>query len=122
MKRDGIVPDILQDDFNPSVLLSIVYPTGTEVLLGNELTSDDTVDEPEIDFVPLNLPALQADNTGERPSAEVSYTLAMLDPDAPSRAEPQYRSFRHWVVRMDSDTACSWCTVALTEGDIRSPG
>jgi len=26
------------------------------------------------------------------------YTLAFVDPDAPSRAEPKFRSWRHWLV------------------------
>lgn len=26
------------------------------------------------------------------------YTLLMVDPDAPSRAEPKRRSFKHWAV------------------------
>lgn len=26
------------------------------------------------------------------------YTLIMVDPDAPSRNAPEFRSFRHWVV------------------------
>ena len=95
-KRDRIIPDVLPaDSFNPSFLFSVVYPNGSEVLLGNELTIDETQDEPLVSFAPMNMPVEQADSTGE----EVGYTLVMLDPDAPSRAEPLYRSFRHWVVR-----------------------
>ncbi|KAF8625487.1 hypothetical protein AX15_005352 [Amanita polypyramis BW_CC] len=29
---------------------------------------------------------------------EATYTLVMTDPDAPSRVEPLYREFRHWVI------------------------
>lgn len=43
--------------------------------------------------------------TGSAPSVSysgakegVKYCLIMTDPDAPSRAEPSYRSFCHWVV------------------------
>ena len=96
IKRDHIIPDVLPaDSFTPSLLFSIVYPNGSEVLLGNELTIDETQDEPLVSFAPMNMPVEQADSTGD----EVGYTLVMLDPDAPSRAEPLYRSFRHWVVR-----------------------
>lgn len=40
----------------------------------------------------------------EKPAVEWSaepndyYTLIMTDPDAPSRADPKFREFKHWVV------------------------
>ncbi len=41
------------------------------------------------------------------------YTLIMTDPDAPSRAEPTYREWNHWlVVNIPGDK--------LSEGEIRS--
>ena len=95
--REQIIPDILPASFQPSVLFSILYPS-CEVLLGNELTPEETVDEPSIIITPLNIPVAQADSSEGDPSHETSYTLIMLDPDAPTRAESIYRSFRHWVV------------------------
>ena len=94
LKSHQILPDVVPELFNPTLLFSVVYPSGKEVLLGNEFTVEETQDEPSIDFTPLNLPTDQIDSDDE-----VSYTLAMVDPDAPSRAEPLYKSFRHWVVR-----------------------
>ena len=94
LKREHIVPDVLPESFIPSLLFSIVYPNGKEVLLGNEFTVEETQDEPNISFTAMNMPTEQADSA----DGEVGYTLAMLDPDAPSRAEPLYKSFRHWVV------------------------
>lgn len=102
LKREHIIPDVLPDTFAPSLLFSIVYPNGREVLLGNEFTVDEAQDEPAISFAAMNMPVEQADST----EGEVGYTLAMLDPDAPSRAEPLYRSFRHWVVRATSVFCC----------------
>ena len=96
LKREHIIPDVLPESFVPSFLFSIVFPNGSEVLLGNELTIEETQDEPIVSFTPMSLPVEQADSSGE----EVGYTLVMLDPDAPARAEPLYRSFRHWVVRL----------------------
>lgn len=93
LKHEQIIPDVVPADFDPTMLFSIVWPNGVEALLGNELTVEDTAEEPSIDFTPLNMPVEQADST-----EEVSYTLVMLDPDAPYRKEPIYRSFRHWVV------------------------
>lgn len=76
------------------MLFSVVYPGGKEVVLGNELLISETVEEPEISFVPMSMPVEQADSTGD----EVSYTLVMFDPDVPTRADPQFKTFRHWVV------------------------
>ncbi|KAI9067786.1 PEBP-like protein [Trametes sanguinea] len=93
LRREQIIPDVLPETiaFAPSVLFSVVYPNGSEVNLGNFLTVEETQDEPEIRFAALNGP-------WDDLAGEASYTLAMLDPDAPSRAEPIYRTFRHWVI------------------------
>ena len=93
LEREQIIPDVVPSShpFAPSVLFSIVYPNGAEVNLGNELTVEETQDEPEIRLAQLNGPWDD--------SAEASYTLAMLDPDAPYRMDAKFRSFRHWVVR-----------------------
>lgn len=94
LKRDNLIPDVLPESFNPSMLFSIAYPGGKEVLLGNQFQIAETTDEPSISFMPMSMPAEQADSEGE----EVAYTLVMLDPDVPSRADPQFKTFRHWVV------------------------
>lgn len=91
-----LIPDVVPSSasFTPSVLFSVVWPNGKAALLGNELTRDETLDEPDIVFTPMWTP-----ESGEG-SIEPSYTLVMCDPDAPSRAEPKYKEFRHWVVRL----------------------
>lgn len=61
-------------------------------MLGNELTKSDTESVPNVQITPVG--ALD----GESTDANTSYTLVMLDPDAPSRADPKYGPFRHWVV------------------------
>ncbi|KAA1479223.1 PEBP-like protein [Dentipellis sp. KUC8613] len=97
LSRVALIPDVLPPTFTPSLFFSVVYPSGTEVLLGNVLTPAETSDEPAISLVPMTIPTEQAWSTGSS-DKEASYTLVMLDPDAPTRAEPMYRSFRHWVV------------------------
>jgi len=105
LKHDNIIPDVVPEDFNPTMLFSVVWPNRrVEVLLGNEMTVEETAEEPSIDFTPMNMPVEQADSAGE----EVLYTLVMVDPDAPYRKDPIYRSFRHWVVtglKSPADTA-----------------
>lgn len=105
LKREGLIPDVLPESFSPSMLFSIIYPNGKEVLMGNEFQIDEAADEPQISFMPMSMPAEQADSAGE----EVAYTLAMLDPDVPSRADPQNKAFRHWVVS-DSHPMTTYCT------------
>ena len=56
-------------------------------MLGTELLRDDTQSEPDVEITPMG---------GDDGSP--TYTLAMLDPDAPSRSDPKYGPFRHWVV------------------------
>ena len=93
LKREQVIPDVLPDSFSPTLLFSIVYPSGREVLLGNEFPLEETKDEPKVSFTPMTGAWEQNEDT-----REVGYTLAMLDPDVPSRAEPEFKSFRHWVV------------------------
>lgn len=100
LERDGIIPDIIPPSlgFAPTHLFSILYPTGREVMLGNAFTKPETQDEPLVSFAPMNMTVAEADSTGEGQDGP-SYTLAMVDPDVPSRVNPENRSFRHWVVR-----------------------
>lgn len=51
--------------------------------LGNELAPSEVQVAPTVEW--------NAD-------ASSYYTLAMVDPDAPSRAEPTYREIEHWLV------------------------
>lgn len=99
LKRESIIPDVLPEDFYPSSLFSIVWPNGKEAVLGNELTREDTLDEPSINFAPMNVPPEQADSSGEAGSVrDLTYTVVMFDPDAPSKADPKFKCFRHWVI------------------------
>jgi len=88
IQSQNLIPDILPASFGESditVPLSVQFPTsGAEVKLGNELLVPDTQERPVVNWP-------EVDGT--------TYTLVMLDPDAPTREGPIYRSFRHWVVR-----------------------
>ncbi|KAH7098065.1 PEBP-like protein [Auriculariales sp. MPI-PUGE-AT-0066] len=87
LQREHLVPDILPASLNASdisVALAIRFPTsGAEAALGNELLVADTQERPVASWP-------EVDGT--------SYTLVCLDPDAPTRDGPIYRSFRHWVL------------------------
>ncbi|XP_050306842.1 protein D3-like isoform X2 [Anthonomus grandis grandis] len=77
-----LVPDILTKA--PDQILSVKYPkSGKTVNLGVEITPLESKPQPEISYEA---------NQGDY------YTLVLTDPDAPSRAEPLRREFRHWLV------------------------
>lgn len=79
---ENIVPDVL-DTFTPTdVKLHVTYGAH-HVGLGNVLTPTQVKEQPAVSW--------QA-KPGEL------YTLCMTDPDAPSRKEPKYREWHHWLV------------------------
>jgi len=77
----GIFPDVI-DQFNPMVELAVTYPHGN-VMYGNEMKPSMCAKPPQVSW-------------GGEPGA--LYTLMMVDPDAPSRANPTARCWRHWIV------------------------
>ncbi|KAL1706578.1 phosphatidylethanolamine-binding protein [Schizophyllum commune] len=99
LKREQLIPDVLPESFYPSGVFSIVFPSGRKVTIGEEIPLEDTVDEPDIIFSPIGV---AEPGTGDiqagAAAQEATYTVVMLDPDAPSRENPLFRSFRHWVI------------------------
>ncbi|XP_022818968.1 protein D2-like [Spodoptera litura] len=80
-KEHCVVPDVI--NISPSELLTIKYPSGSVVTTGKELTPTQVKDQPVVQW------AAKEDEY---------YTLAMVDPDAPSREEPKFREWHHWLV------------------------
>ncbi|XP_054726080.1 phosphatidylethanolamine-binding protein homolog F40A3.3-like [Anastrepha obliqua] len=81
MEANGIIPDII--DTKPKALLEVNYPSGVKADLGKELTPTQVKDQPTVTW---------------KAESDALYTLVMVDPDAPSRAEPTYREILHWLV------------------------
>ena len=79
------IPDVLVGKFNAVVPLKITFPSsGAVAKNGNILTPTHVRRPPVVAFKP-------------NPTNKL-YTIIMIDPDAPSRQEPMYREFVHWVV------------------------
>ncbi|EDV43704.1 uncharacterized protein Dana_GF16396 [Drosophila ananassae] len=78
---NGVVPDVISEA--PSQLLKVTYKNGLVAKDGVELTPTQVKDQPNVEWDA---------QPGE------FYTLIMTDPDAPSRAEPKFREFKHWVL------------------------
>lgn len=90
MESEGVVPDVI--DKTPDDILEVTYPQGKVVHFGNELTPTEVKDVPEVKW---------------KAEPHTYYTLAMVDPDAPSRQEPKFREVKHWLVGniLDNDLA-----------------
>ncbi|RCH91511.1 Phosphatidylethanolamine-binding protein 4 [Rhizopus azygosporus] len=84
LKKAEISPNIVPEGFSPSTLLSIRYPKGEDVALGNFIKPSDSAETPNISFV--------------APDSDAQYTLLLIDPDAPSKQDPKWGPYRHWVV------------------------
>lgn len=85
-----IIPDVIPTsvNFQPSVFFTVHYSsTNVEVNLGQMLSKEVTQEEPEI-------------RIEEGGGTDKSYTMVMTDPDAPSREDPKFGQWRHWVVSL----------------------
>lgn len=80
LTKEQVVPDVI--DVAPAGCLKIKYPSGVEVDYGKELTPTQV----------QSLPSFEYKDTAPL------YTLAMVDPDAPSRQDPKMREILHYLV------------------------
>uniref|UniRef100_A0A1A9ZSW7 Uncharacterized protein n=1 Tax=Glossina pallidipes TaxID=7398 RepID=A0A1A9ZSW7_GLOPL len=76
-----VVPDVI--DTAPQQFLDVIYDKDIKAEKGVQLTPTQVKNEPTV---------MWAADEG------AYYSLIMTDPDAPSRAEPKFREFRHWLV------------------------
>ncbi|CEF63954.1 Phosphatidylethanolamine-binding protein 1 [Strongyloides ratti] len=80
-KTNEIVPDVISNA--PKKIINVSFNSGVSVNMGNKLKPRQVKDQPTIDY--------------EAESGAL-YTLAMTDPDAPSRQNPTFREWEHWLV------------------------
>ncbi|KAH7731393.1 OV-16 antigen 1 [Aphelenchoides avenae] len=80
-KKHEVVPDVIPTA--PEKLVKVSFKSGVEATLGNVLTPRQVKDPPTVSW-----------------DAEQGalYTLVKTDPDAPSRKDPKFREWHHWLV------------------------
>ncbi|KAI4492280.1 hypothetical protein M0802_009861 [Mischocyttarus mexicanus] len=81
LQKHGVVPDVI--DKVPSTLLDVSYPNNLVIEVGKVVTPTQVKDQPTVKWA------------GD---ANTFYTLCMTDPDAPSRKDPKFREWHHWLV------------------------
>ena len=83
LREEDIIPDVLGKLDEGVKLLTVTWDDNVKAGLGNTLTPTQVQNKPKLAF---------------EAEKDAFYTLAMQDPDAPSRREPSRREFRHWLV------------------------
>lgn len=105
LKKAEIIPTVI-DTFNPLLTVNITWPKATAEY-GNTVNPDKTQDMPEVTFFD-SLPG-SAWPSGKTPQL----TLAMSDPDAPSRDNPEWSEICHWIA---TDIALSMSEQTASKG------
>ncbi|XP_034473662.1 putative odorant-binding protein A5 [Drosophila innubila] len=81
MKEMEVIPDVIKEP--PKELLKMRFENDLEIVEGKVYTPAELKFQPKLEW--------NAD-------AQSYYTIVMLSPDAPSRENPMYRSWLHWLV------------------------
>ncbi|XP_077978474.1 protein D3-like [Glandiceps talaboti] len=82
MDKHELVPDVI--DKLPTDVATVQWENGVKTEIGNELTPTQVQKAP----CTLSWPT----------ETDAFYTVLMTDPDAPSRKEPKFREWHHWLV------------------------
>ncbi|KAK5944197.1 carboxypeptidase Y inhibitor [Knufia obscura] len=90
-----IIPQVL-DDFEPTYYLDLTYEKEHErVLMGNDIPPSSVSERPVFTFHPLAGPPDYGDQPNDK---NLTFTLALTDPDALSRKHPVKSEMCHWIV------------------------
>ncbi|KAF9766888.1 hypothetical protein IL306_000640 [Fusarium sp. DS 682] len=86
-----IIPTVM-DDFPPALALRVSWKHDS-AKLGNTLKPDNLQKAPSI-----HLDKVESDaSSGTQLSKHISYVVILTDPDAPSRDDPKWSEFCHWI-------------------------
>ncbi|CAJ2513025.1 Uu.00g011440.m01.CDS01 [Anthostomella pinea] len=88
LKKAEIIPTVI-NEFLPSFVLDAKWSSDNYADLGNTLKVDAAQDEPSIKIHPISGSSALAD--------DVTYTITITDPDAPSRDDPKWSEICHFI-------------------------
>jgi hypothetical protein len=89
LKSASLLPsNLIPADFNPTYNLTITFPSKSPSN-GSLVRVSDVAEKPTVALSPLS-----PNNTANTPRL----TLLLLDPDAPTPADPKFAFWRHWVI------------------------
>lgn len=95
MKKAEIIPTVV-DTFVPLLTLSIFWENATAEV-GNTIDPDKLQKKPDVQFID-HVPDYAFDISEEVMLKKgVQLTLALTDPDAPSRDNPEWSEICHWI-------------------------
>ena len=89
LKKAEIIPTVI-DTFDPLLTVSVSW-SDAEADYGNTINPSKTKKQPKIKFID-SVPSLWS-SKGDTPQL----TIAMSDPDAPSRDNPEWSEICHWI-------------------------
>jgi hypothetical protein len=103
LKKAEIIPTVI-NDFLPTLTLKISWPSNNTSELGNTINPADLQDTPKIELHD------DPSSSSYRKCSSLKYTIAMTDPDAPSRDNPKWSEMCHWIatgVKISSSSSSS---------------
>ncbi|KAK6439285.1 carboxypeptidase Y inhibitor [Oleoguttula sp. CCFEE 5521] len=89
LTKVGIIPDVL-DSFIPKLTLSVFWETATAEV-GNLVPVSDVQNPPDVQFIDFTTGLSMVTRKHSQ------LTLALTDPDAPSRNDPKWSQVCHWL-------------------------
>ncbi|KAF2146718.1 uncharacterized protein K452DRAFT_241750 [Aplosporella prunicola CBS 121167] len=113
LKKAEIIPTVI-DDFLPQLTLNVTWPTHETADLGNKVKPEDLQKAPSLTLDDEPTSATANNNC----KSNMTYTVALTDPDAPSRDNPEWSEICHWIITGVPLTSTS--TSCLPEGSAGS--
>lgn len=99
LKEAKVVPGpaeaVISPSFTPTFDLKVSFD-GKPVLLGNFFKAGECKPVPAISFSTASTTSTTSNETDERKNK--TYLFMMIDPDAPTPADPKFAFWRHYVI------------------------
>jgi len=100
LKKNEIIPDVVDESFEPKGLITVSYGAQNEVALGNTLKIEDTQSKPQLQFT-FNYTNQSSKEASSKISDHIQdtdlFTLVLTDPDAPSRTDKKWSEYAHFI-------------------------